>query len=115
MKKIIFLALVLSAPHAVGLTGNQWLEQTQSTDSLKSSLAYAYLAGILDTLGLSGLANVCPAIPDGATTTQIRDVLIKYFEDNPEKRHIEMPTTTWSVLVDKYGGFGTDDDGICPF
>ena len=115
MKKIIFLALVLSAHPAFAINGNQWLEQVKSTDALKNSLAYAYLAGILDTLALSGLANICPAIPDGADTTQIRDVLIKWFEDNPQKRHIKMPTTTWSVLIDEYGGIATNDDGICPY
>ena len=114
MKRIIFLTLVLSAHSVFAINGNQWLEQTQSADALKSSLAYAYLSGIFDTLLYSGLANLCPDIPDGVSTEQVRAILIKWFEDNPQNRHKSMPFTTWQALGDANGFVSTDDDGICP-
>lgn len=114
MKRIIFLALVLAAHPVFAINGNQWLDQIQSTDTSKSVPAFTHLAGIFDTLLYSGLANLCPDIPDGVSTEQVRAILIKWFEDNPQNRHKSMPFTTWQALGDANGFVSTDDDGICP-
>ena len=114
MKRVIFLALFLSANPAFALNGNQWLEQTQSTEAIKSYLAFSYLAGMLEVLEYAGIANACPDIPNGVTTEQVQEIIFKWLEDNPENRHFDMPMIAWAALGDAYGFSNVEDDGFCP-
>ena len=107
--------LALSAQPSFAITGNQWLPLAQDSDPDANLSSFAYLAGIYHTILYSGIRNICPDTPEAIGTEQIKAIVIRWFEENPQNRHFEMPLATFNALGDAYGFVGTDDDGICPF
>lgn len=113
MYKIMFIAMALIAQPAHSLNGNQWLENSRSDSELSRIAAFAFLSGTLKTLMYSGMANACPDVPDEVNTEQVKEIIIKWLEDNPENRHFEMPMIAWAALGDAYGLSPVGDDGFC--
>jgi hypothetical protein len=109
MKVVLLLAVLLvpaqtDLPVPAGttdefrfLTGNTLLEKCQSESTVDRGDCQGYITGVFDMIGyqqkgismqdrkpLWRLAFVC--MPDAADTKQIRDVVVKYLEDNPATR-----------------------------
>lgn len=114
MKKVVLIALALIAQPAYSLTGNEWLEKVNSNDSATQLVGFAYFSGIVDVLVLySGMGKICANVPSMSTTKQAEAIVLKWFEDNPAKRHYEMPIAIQWALTDAYGHRPVNEDGFC--
>ena len=121
MKKALFviLASILASEasantRGVYSTGNDWLWQIQSDDSGTELNAAAYLSGMNEMHWYSGLAGECVPTPDGVIYGQIQAVVIKWLEDNPDKRHLSMVGTLHIAKKEAWGSTPiSPDDPIC--
>lgn len=85
-------ARVSTTRHLTFVEGNQLHSWCSRQADGPSAMCFGYIIGIADGMELiAGVADgdvrsVCyPA--DGVTLGQVRDVVIKYLADNPDKRH----------------------------
>ncbi|HMS25934.1 MAG TPA: Rap1a/Tai family immunity protein [Burkholderiaceae bacterium] len=122
-KLLSALAIVVSLHSTVAtaeITGNElhiWLGSKNSADSLRG---YAYLEGVLDaedfyltneifvalleknpTANRFKVAHIC--FDDAKVTLgQIKDIVYKYLEDNPAKRHIRAHSLVRYALMETF-------------
>ena len=95
-------------------TGNDWLGQVQSDVSSQRLAAFAYLVGMHHIHRNTGLWGECVPTPDGVTYGQIEAVVIKWLEDNPGKRHLDMVGTLHVAKEEVWGSYPLPaDKGIC--
>jgi hypothetical protein len=68
-----------------------FVNRQYSGDGVSTSLALGYCAGVVSgiafTMDDSGLAKACAHIPDGVTTGQEVQVVIRYLEQRPNRLH----------------------------
>ena len=95
-------------------TGNDWLWQIQSDQSGTKLAAAAYLSGMNKMHWYSGLAGECVPTPEEVIYGQVQDVVIKWLEDNPDKRHLDMVGILHIAKKEAWGStLITPDDPIC--
>jgi hypothetical protein len=90
MKKNILLYLCsLIATSAISgstfYTGNELYGKGESSNQNDKTFALGYIAGVSDVLVGDDMLKTC--VPENVTVGQMRDIVIKYLKDNPEKRH----------------------------
>jgi len=71
-------------------TGNQLYQACTSGNQAEKGVRYGYAVAVVDRFALdnSGAGEcVRASIPEGVTQGQIKDIVIKYLNDNPEKRN----------------------------
>lgn len=84
-------------------TGNGLLGLCRSSDNSREMLAcYSYLKGTLDGWLTSentfrNEPSFC--IPKGVTLIQLRDILVRWLDDNPERRHAEGSALIVNAIV----------------
>ena len=90
---VLFLAAVLipiSSANAQFATGNQLLAHCQDEeDAERQAYCYGYSQGVADFFGplhQQPGGTQCP--PAGVNGDQIREVMIRYLEQNPEHLHL---------------------------
>ena len=81
------LSLTMTAT-AEMFNGNQMWEMCQSR---AVGFCNGYVIGTLDALVTQGLTT---CTPDGLTAEQLRDLVVRWLRDHPEKRHL---SGTWIV------------------
>ncbi len=74
-------------------TGNRLYEDCRAANYFNRGYCGGYVTGIVDTIESLQLRGVLPAdalcIPDESTKGQLVDVVLKYLEKHPERRHLE--------------------------
>lgn len=79
--------------HAGFDTGNRLYEDCRAANYFNRGYCGGYVTGIVDTLEALQSRGVLPAtalcVPEDATKGQLADVVLKYLEQNPERRHLE--------------------------
>lgn len=115
----LLAALMFGAAHAE-VTGNDLFEWLRSNDTSERLRGYAYLEGVLDAedfyltidvfslIGSKGastdrfrVAHIC--LGGGKVTYgQIKDVVFKYLESNPAKRHIRAHSLIRFALLEDF-------------
>jgi hypothetical protein len=88
------LLLLGCLPASAGFdTGNRIHEDCRSGNYFNRGYCGGYVTGIVDTIESLQARGALPAnalcIPEGATKGQLVDVVIRYLEQNPERRHLE--------------------------
>lgn len=79
----LLIATMAAGPASAGFyNGNDLAEQCRRKSKL---LTLGYVVGIVDTLETIVPEKMC--IPGQVTAGQLVDILCKYVEDNPNKRH----------------------------
>ena len=66
-------------------TGNRLFEDCRASNYFNRGYCGGYVTGIVDTI--EALQARC--VPEESTKGQLADVVIKYLEQNPERRHLE--------------------------
>lgn len=85
MKKLLTtLLLVPTMAHAGFLTGNKLYEGMISEQTVERLYALGYITGVHDALEQT---NHCS--PSNATAGQVRDVVRRYLDQNPEFRNFD--------------------------
>ena len=92
-----FLPAVLSfgclCAHAGFDTGNRLYEDCRSGNYFNRGYCGGYVTGIVDTLEALQSRGILPptalCVPEEVTKGQLADVVLKYLEQNPERRHLE--------------------------
>ena len=87
---VVTSALVGATAHADSFySGNRLLEKCQADESdVAWGLCTGYIVGISDVLGADNAVNGYRACqPHDGITSQFRDVVVKWLEANPQKRH----------------------------
>lgn len=107
----MFKRIMLAAVVAVGIShqslagfmdGNKLLERCQSdAGSSHNIYCLGYVAGIADVFGergsvLHGHYRAC--MPPGATNGQLRDVVVKWLQQYPERRHYDADSLVAAAL-----------------
>jgi hypothetical protein len=94
-RRILPALLVLGCigAHAGFDTGNRLYEDCRSGNYFNRGYCGGYVTGIVDTIEALQARGVLPAsalcIPAESTKGQLTDVVLKYLEQNPERRHLE--------------------------
>ena len=85
MRKLLAAVLMVPAvAHAGFLTGNKLYDSLISEQTVERLYALGYITGVHDSLEGS---NHCS--PTNATAGQVRDVVRRYFDQNPEFRNFD--------------------------
>lgn len=94
MKKTLLAILLATAgiAHAEFISGNKLLEMMRG-NTTESGIAIGYVIGATDALTGS---VACP--PDNVTTGQVRDIVRKFLEANPEHRNNSADVIIGAVL-----------------
>lgn len=104
--RTLFLASTLVAPapaYAYFDTGNDLYtncssEPTDAKSTFNVGLCFGYIRGIADNMNLATDIRSSPTcIPGGADTRQIKDVVMKYMDDHPDRR--DMPAVMIVTLA----------------
>jgi hypothetical protein len=77
------VAAVISPSSAQG-TGDEWLKRCSDDDFACAT----YLAGVNDLHNLPEVPKMYCIGKSGATVVQMRQVVLKYLRDNPNKTHL---------------------------
>ena len=98
MKKIVFLFLILMNHHINAGTGKSFAtgNDLYSYFSENPLWASGYIGGAVDVLSASPVKMIC--IPDGVNLGQLRDIVKKYLESNPQNRHYTADSVIWLAL-----------------
>jgi hypothetical protein len=89
MMRLVMIGLVMvsataaQAQRVSKVDGNKLLDYCTSKATLGCD---AYLDGIADGIEAEGRAKAVACIPKAVTTTQMRDVVVKYLRGNPQTR-----------------------------
>ncbi len=82
MKKLIVgLLFVPAMAQAEFMSGNGLLKDMNG-DVVDKSIALGYVMGVSDAY-----TNVTVCVPDNVTAGQVQDIVRRYLENNPDKRH----------------------------
>jgi hypothetical protein len=63
-------------------TGNEYYSFLKSPETVDSLMAMEFMFGVIDTK----ITTYC--IPSGVTPGQLQEIVTKYIEQQPEKRHL---------------------------
>jgi len=84
--RALLLVMLLAAGSAQAqefLTGNTLLSNCKAADISSKSVCLGYVVGAHDAAAGSVICS-----PDNVTQGQVRDVVVRWLEANPDKRHI---------------------------
>lgn len=74
-------------------TGNRLYEDCRAANYFNRGYCGGYVTGIVDTIEALQARGVLPSdalcIPEQSTKGQLVDTVLKYLEQNPERRHLE--------------------------
>jgi hypothetical protein len=62
----------------------------------------AYISGVADAIAAEGQAHAIACIPVAVTGTQLRDVLIKFLHDHPEKLQLKAGLLTTRAFAEAF-------------
>jgi len=90
---LILIVMFSSNAKAWFLDGNKLYRDCTTKESddhhfLNRSYCNGFVTGVTDMLGSTERLAEMTCLPDKVTVGQVRDVLIKYLKDHPEKRHL---------------------------
>ena len=83
MKKIILaclFVLLFSSPVLSFTNGVELLRDCESEPGVNSGVCYGYIRGIAD----AGSSNGQYCIPEGVTVKQVKEIVVKFLNKNPE-------------------------------
>lgn len=91
MKKLILIAALAASPaYAQFYSGNDLLEKLNDTNPAQRMFALGYVAAVIDTVID---VQVCP--PDQIQVGQVRDIVHRWLQNNPDKRQF----TASSIVI----------------
>lgn len=82
---VLFASPVWSASGGFD-SGNDLFNRCVGSDALPA-YCIGYTTGVADTLGSGPLYDFAACLPDRVSKGQIRDIVVKYLQDNPQERH----------------------------
>ncbi len=114
---LLLLLLVLIPAPAHSYTANEWLVKCEG-NTIDRLICISYLNGVRDAqfiynekvlknelrITINGITIQEPGycVPKNVTTEQIKKVLIKWFNDHPERLHISMPVLFNSIITENF-------------
>ena len=85
-------------------TGNELWSLCSGKSDYASGVCIGFVAGVADTLavgtGILGLGRAC--FPEQVTEGQARDVVKRYLEQHPERRHYTAANLVAEALVEAF-------------
>ena len=100
---VLAIAPALISPRASAefYTGNKLYEYCKAAESFGGGVCGGYVVGVLAGVefvegATKGVQTIC--IPDSATAGQVRDVVVRYLDAHPEKRHLHAGGLVWAAL-----------------
>jgi hypothetical protein len=96
------IALLITLPSLAGaMDGNKLLSECKGgeTDNLSFGICFGYIQGVVhgaESYSTAMDLTLPFCMPENASAGQIRDIVVKYFEESPESRHY---TASSSILV----------------
>lgn len=105
MRRLVATCLLVAASPASSnagihdFTGNTLYNTCRANDGPSMISCFRYIGGVVDGVSLSHPDGKEPfVIPDDASITQVRDVVVNYLRDNPDKRHWAAVVLVWNAL-----------------
>jgi hypothetical protein len=89
-------------------SGNTLLDACTSDDIWSNGHCRGFIMGVSDTVFLSYIieGNESPfvraCVPAGVTDIQLKDVFVKYTQENPETRHVVAGHLVHAALLDAF-------------
>lgn len=111
-----------TAPQAQQISGNELLETCTSDNSVMAGFCIGYIIGYSegapwgatlaiirateagDTDSLNEMASLVTGscVPSEASNEQLRDVVVKHLQSNPETRHTSARTLIWTAYSEAF-------------
>ena len=117
MRPLLALLLFFS-PSSFGYSGNQLLEDLNSTDVMSVGFALGYIGGVSQAASTTGVEGKCIKLPNGITGQQTNKIAEKYLEDNPQLTHINAQEIVLLSLITAFGfaeAYPDSEGDFCPY
>lgn len=101
---VVLGALLYAAPakaQRVSYTGNDLLNECQRDAKNFDTGCFMYINGFVNGFEANA-SNKYFSIPDNVTVGEMMDVVVKYLENHPEKRHLEAGAAIVWAFSDAY-------------
>ncbi|MFZ6765306.1 Rap1a/Tai family immunity protein [Pseudoroseomonas sp. WGS1072] len=85
-------------PQSGFYTGNRLLELCRGGQGI----CHGYIAGVASVMGRNTVSGWAACIPSGSTVGQIRDLVVKALENNPQERHLSAESLVASYLAEAF-------------
>lgn len=99
-------------------SGNQLLEDLNSTDKMSRGFAIGFIGGATQAAARTGVEGSCISFPTGLSGRQMRKIVEKYLEENPQLTHVKAEELIIFSFIAAYGlaEARPDSDGdYCPY
>jgi hypothetical protein len=91
---------IVRIPHDIFVEGNEFHSWCSQKEDAPGAMCFGYIVGVADGLEESvttgGRRTIC--YPSTVSLGQIRDIVLKYMADNPDKRHYPASYTVQNAL-----------------
>jgi Rap1a immunity proteins len=101
MRWLPLVSLLVAPVRADFIDGNDLLAHCMASEA---SLTYAQdqAACLFYVMGATDAQSQTVCIPQVATTRQAKDVVVRYLERNPQKRHLPAASLVTMALIDAF-------------
>lgn len=99
-KAALALALIATPAMAEGTDGNVLYRQCTSSGYLEQAACHQYIIGVVDGINLASETGLEPfTLPPGVKGEQVKDVVMRYLRDYPERRHWAGAVLVWNAMM----------------
>jgi hypothetical protein len=92
-------AIPFSTAKASYITGNILYDWCTSDTDTKYGWCQGYILGSVDTQNvIRSIDNKKDCIPDGVSSGQLKDIVVKYLQSRPEERHWDASALVWNAI-----------------
>ena len=117
MKK--FIRVILASVFISGsgitqaITGNELLADLDDDGYFSKGFAMGFIVAVTESFVGYGFAKECLVLPNGVSNGQLKDIVRKFLENNPETRHYQAPVLITFALRQSYSVKDQSQNGYC--
>lgn len=96
------VSCIAQADSLIFLSGNELHDELQSENMTRQVTAIMYVLGVADTMQTLQTTEYPACRPKEVTRKQLGDVVKKWLEKNPDKRHFSASSVTMHALSEAF-------------
>ena len=93
------IALISCPAFAAGTDGNVLYRQCTATSAIEQVACHQFIIGVVDGINLASETGLEPfTLPTNVKGEQVKDVVLRYLRDFPERRHWSGAVLVWNAM-----------------